>query len=83
MEPRFCHGLPSRRFIRACFHCLKPYARAPMKPIESELLAALEDAEFLLRKVSTNPREIVFMLDSLKRCAADAREIIEKAKQSE
>jgi len=54
-----------------------------MKPIESELLAALEDAEFLLRKVSTNPREIAFMLDSLKRCAADAREIIEKTKQSE
>jgi hypothetical protein len=53
-----------------------------MNPIESELLAALEDAEFLLRKVSINPREIVFMLDSLKRCAADAREIIEKAKQS-
>jgi len=54
-----------------------------MKTIESELLAALEDAEFLLRKVSINPREIVFMLDSLKRCAADAREIIERVKRTE
>jgi hypothetical protein len=54
-----------------------------MNLIESELLEALEDAEFLLRKISINPREIVSMIDSLKRCASDAREIIEKSKRTE
>lgn len=44
-----------------------------------ELLRALEDAEFLLRKVSNNPKEIGSMLDSLKRCAIDAREAIQSA----
>jgi len=42
-----------------------------------DLLRALEDAEFLLRKVSNNPKEIGSMLDSLKRCAIDAREAIQ------
>jgi len=44
-----------------------------------DLLRALEDAEFLLRKVSNNPKEIGSMLDSLKRCAIDAREAIQSA----
>jgi hypothetical protein len=47
-----------------------------------DLLRALEDAEFLLRKVSNNPKEIGSMLDSLKRCAIDAREAIQSASPS-
>lgn len=45
-----------------------------------DLLAALVDAEFLLRKLSINPKEIGAMLDTLNRSAADARAAIARAK---
>lgn len=43
------------------------------------LLAALQDAEFLLRKVATNWKESGSMVDSFARSAADARAAIAKA----
>lgn len=45
-----------------------------------ELLAALEDAEFLLRKLSACPSDLPHMLESLARSAADARAAIQKAR---
>jgi len=45
-----------------------------------DLLSALEDAEFLLRKVGNNPGEVAAMLDSLKRSAKNARAAIAKAR---
>lgn len=45
-----------------------------------ELLEALKDAEFLLRKVSINWREAASMADSMKRSAEDARAAIAKAR---
>lgn len=44
-----------------------------------DMLAALRDAEFLLRKAGINPGEATRMADSFKRCAQDAREAIAKA----
>lgn len=57
-------------------------ARIIMCPTHSaapDLIAALVDAEFLLRKVGINPKEALAMVDSLKRSAADARAAIAKA----
>ena len=45
-----------------------------------DLLAACEDAEFLMRKIAINPKELPQMMDSIKRTAADLKEIINKAK---
>ena len=41
----------------------------------------LQDAEFLLRKLAQNPREIGSMLDSIERCAADLREALTAAER--
>ncbi len=46
-----------------------------------ELLEALENAEFLLRKLAINPREIGRMTDSLKRAGDDMRAAIARATQ--
>ena len=56
----------------------------PIKSIESiqatsELLEALKDAEFLLRKLSINWKEAGAMVDSTKRSAENARAAIAKA----
>ncbi len=45
-----------------------------------DLLNALEDAEFLMRVLSNNPREVPHVVDSLKRSASDARAAIAKAR---
>lgn len=45
----------------------------------AELLAALQDAEFLLRKIGKNPLEAGSMVNSCKRSAEDARAAIAKA----
>jgi hypothetical protein len=45
-----------------------------------DLLTALEDAEFLLRKLAAHPGDILAMRDSLIRSAQDARTAIAKAK---
>ena len=39
----------------------------------------LQDAEFLLRKLAQNPREIGGMMDSIERCAADLRDALTAA----
>ena len=39
----------------------------------------LQDAEFLLRKLAQNPREIGSMMDSIERCAADLRDALTAA----
>lgn len=44
-----------------------------------ELEAALQDAEFILRKVGINWKEAEHMSDSAIRCAVDIRHIIYKA----
>ena len=44
-----------------------------------EMLDVVENAEFLLRKLAINPREIGRMTDSLKRTAGDMRAAIAKA----
>ena len=44
-----------------------------------DLLAALQDAEFLLRQISINWKEAAAMKDSAKRSADDARAAIAKA----
>ena len=41
----------------------------------------LQDAEFLLRKLAQNPREIGSMLDSIERCAADLRDALTAAER--
>ena len=45
-----------------------------------DLYAALEDAEFLLRKVGTNWKEAASMKDSFLRSAEDARAALAKAR---
>lgn len=55
-------------------------ANARLIAAAPELLAALEDAEFILRKLATNWREAASLADSCQRSAADAREAIAKAK---
>ena len=55
------------------------YANARLIAAAPELLEALIDAEFLMRKVSINWKEAASMLDSLKRSAEDARAAIAKA----
>lgn len=49
----------------------------------AELVAALEDAEFLLRKIGTNWKEAASMADSCKRSAKDARQALALAKAKE
>ena len=44
-----------------------------------DLLEALQDAEFLLRKAAINPREAGALAGSMRRCTDDARAAIEKA----
>ena len=41
----------------------------------------LQDAEFLLRKLAQNPREIGSMMDSIERCAADLRDALTAAER--
>lgn len=47
-----------------------------------ELLEALRDAEFIIRKLSINPKEIGGMMDTLKRSAKDAKTAIAKAEKT-
>lgn len=49
--------------------------------VSDALLAALEDAEFLLRKIAINPAEAWAIRDSFTRSAQDARAAITKATQ--
>ena len=51
-------------------------------PATSELLEALKDAEFLLRKLSINWKEAGAMVDSMKRSAENARAAIAKAENA-
>lgn len=51
-----------------------------LKEINSDLLAACEDTEFLLRKLAINPKELPQMMGSIKRAAADLKEVLSKAK---
>ena len=48
----------------------------PLLAAAPELLETLADAEFLLRMLVKNPDDVGSMIDSLKRCADDARFII-------
>lgn len=59
----------------------KPYADkiAQLMREREQLIAALQDAEFLLRKARINPNETLAMADSFQRCAEDARAAIAKA----
>ena len=55
-------------------------ANARLIAAAPDLLAALEDAEFLLRMIGMNPKEAGAMVDSCKRSSADARAAIAKAR---
>jgi hypothetical protein len=54
-------------------------ANARLIAAAPELLAALEDAEFLLRKAGIHPKDAPTMAASFARSAKDAREAIAKA----
>ena len=54
-------------------------ANARLIAASSDLLAALKDAEFLLRKISIHPNDAWAMRDSFTRSAQDARDAISKA----
>ena len=41
----------------------------------------LQDAEFLLRKLAQNPREIGSMMESIERCATDLRDALTAAER--
>ena len=43
-----------------------------------ELMAALQDATFLLRKIGKFPGDLPQMMDSITRCVQDCRAVIEK-----
>ena len=45
---------------------------------QDELLAALVDATFLLRKIGKFPGDLPQMMDSITRCVQDCRAVIEK-----
>ena len=49
-----------------------------VKAERDELLAGIKDGEFLMRKVATNWKEAGSMVDSFKRWAEQAREVIAK-----
>ena len=61
-----------------CDGYLKP-ADAKLFASSPDLLAALKDAEFLLRKAAINWKEAAGMVDSFRRSADDARAAIAKA----
>ena len=44
----------------------------------AELSILLEDAEFMLRKISNHPKNAEHMVDSANRFCADARELLAK-----
>jgi hypothetical protein len=54
-------------------------AYAALREVNAELVAALTDAEFLLRKVGINPKEAEAVAYSLKRSATDARAALARA----
>jgi len=64
---------------RADFDTATVDANARLIAAAPDLLAALEDAEFLLRKIAINPKEAGAMVDSFRRSAEDARAAIAKA----
>lgn len=55
-------------------------ANARLIAAAPDLLAALEDAEFLMRKIALHPNDAWAMRDSFTRSAQDARAAIAKAK---
>lgn len=59
--------------------CLKPGALPALLASRTELVEALRDAEFLLRKLAINWKEAGSMKDSCARCAEDARAALAKA----
>ena len=52
-----------------------------MKTTTMPPIYLLQDAEFLLRKLAQNPREIGSMMDSIERCAADLRDALTAAER--
>lgn len=44
----------------------------------AELSILLEDAEFMLRKISNHPKNAEYMVDSANRFCFDARELLSK-----
>lgn len=58
-------------------------ANARLIAAAPDLLAALQDAEFLIRKAAINPKEAAAMVDSFLRSAEDARTAIAKAEGRE
>ena len=67
------------RHAVATFHGTKATHNATLAAAAPDLLAACEDAEFLLRMLAINPREIGSMVDSIASSAADLRAAIARA----
>lgn len=54
-------------------------ANARLIAAAPDMLAALQDAEFLMRQIAIDPSQAGAMVDSLNRSAGDARNAIQKA----
>jgi len=55
---------------------------ARLREVNEKLVAALKDAEFLMRKLTIHPNEIGRMIDSLVRSSTDAATAVKLAKEA-